>query len=95
MQKIKKPKKTWMWQTLILLHSLTISQKSKFTNQRITQYLLGSRNSYNIFKYENLKHILLKLTPFIGALFASRLTLQTKIVKKSIKLVSNQKKKKK
>ncbi len=64
------------------MHGLPISQCAKFTSKTITQHLLGSRNSYNVFKYENLKHLLLKLTPFIGTVFASHLKLKTQISRK-------------
>lgn len=68
-----------MWQTLILQNCWPLSQPVKFSSKKITQHLLGSRTSMNVFKYDHLRHLLLKMSPLIRTLFHGHLKLQNKI----------------
>lgn len=70
--------KNFIWQTLVLQNCLTLSQPAKFTSKNITQYLLGNRNKINIFKYDHLKHLLLKIAPIISTLFHSHMKIKNK-----------------
>lgn len=60
----------FIWKALVLQSSFSLSQSAKILCQKVTQYLLGTRNSYNIFHYDKLLHLLLKITPTIKTLFA-------------------------
>lgn len=64
-----------IWKTLILHNCLPLGNHARFTSKKVTQYLLGSRNDYNLFKFNEMKHLLLKFTPLIDSLFRSKLVL--------------------
>jgi hypothetical protein len=55
--------------TLILENCLIFGQHPKFTNKKITKYLLGTRRELEVFRVQELEHILLKIYPFIQTLF--------------------------
>ena len=62
-----------LWKTLILQNCLPLSREhAKFTSKKITQYLLGSRNGIDLFKFNEIKHILFRFTPLIETLFNSK-----------------------
>ena len=62
-----------LWKTLILQNCLPLSrEQAKFTSKKITQYLLGSRNNIDLFKFNEIKHILFRFTPLIETLFNSK-----------------------
>ena len=75
-KKIHDPK---IWQTLILHNCLPLGKGARFTSKNVAQYILGSRNNYDLFKFNEIKHLLLKFTPLIETLFRSKLVLQAKI----------------
>lgn len=84
-----KVKNSKIWQTLILQNCLPLGQQARFTSKNVTQYLLGSRNNYNLFKFNEIKHLLLKFTPLIETLFRSKLVLNAKVgVVKKTRLVN-------
>jgi hypothetical protein len=62
-----------------LQNCLPLGKQARFTSKNVTQYLLGSRNGYNLFKFNEIKHLLLKFTPLIETLFRSKLVLQAKV----------------
>lgn len=74
-----KVKTAKIWQTLILQNCLPLGKQARFTSKNVAQYLLGSRNDYDLFKFNEIKHLLLKFTPLIEVLFRSKLVLQAKI----------------
>lgn len=74
-----KIKTSKIWQTLILQNCLPLGKQARFTSKNVAQYLLGSRNDYDLFKFTEIKHLLLKFTPLIEILFKSKLVLQAKI----------------
>lgn len=74
-----KVKNAKIWQTLILHNCLPLGKQARFTSKNVAQYLLGSRNDYNLFKFNEIKHLLLKFTPLIETLFRSKLVLKTKV----------------
>lgn len=77
-----------IWPTLILQNCLPLGKEARFTSKNVTQYLLGSRNNYNLFKFNEIKHLLLKFTPLIETLFRSQLSRNSKIgTFKKIKLI--------
>lgn len=53
----------------ILINTLKLSRKSKFTNKTLTQFLYGTRNGINIFQMSELQYSLLRLYPLIQSLF--------------------------
>ena len=48
---------------------LTFGNDPKFTNQKITRYLIGTRAPIEIFKMYELRYLLLKTYPLIHNLF--------------------------
>lgn len=74
-----KVKTAKIWQTLILQNCLPLGKQARFTSKNVAQYLLGSRNEYDLFKFNDIKHLLLKFTPLIETLFRSKLVLQAKV----------------
>lgn len=77
-----------IWPTLILQNCLPLGKEARFTSKNVTQYLLGSRNDYNIFKFDEIKHLLFKFTPLIELLFRAQLGRNAKIgTFKKIKLM--------
>lgn len=77
-EKINNKKNIHIWRTLILHNCLPISGQAKFTSKNVTQYLLGSRNDFDLFKFNEIKHLLLKFTPLLETLFQSKLILKNK-----------------
>lgn len=77
-EKINNKKNIHIWRTLILHNCLPISRQAKFTSKNVTQYLLGSRNDFDLFKFNEIKHLLLKFTPLLETLFHSKLILKNK-----------------
>lgn len=77
--KNKNVKTAKIWQTLILQNCLPLGKHARFTSKNVAQYLLGSRNDYNLFKFNEIKHLLLKFTPLIETLFRAKLALNTKV----------------
>jgi hypothetical protein len=62
------------------LHNcLPLGEHARFTSKNVAQYLLGSRNDYNLFKFNEIKHLLLKFTPLIETLFRSKVVLGYKV----------------
>ena len=74
-----KSKTVKIWQTLMLHNCLPLGKQAKFTSKNVAQYLLGSRNDYNLFKFNEIKHLLLKFTPLIETLFRAKLVLKAKV----------------
>lgn len=48
---------------------LTLGQNPKLTNKNFTKYIFGTRGSLEIFKFYELRHLLLKVYPLIQSLF--------------------------
>ena len=74
----KQKQQIYLWQTLVLHNCLPLSKPAKFTSKNITQYLLGSRNSVNIFKYDHIRQLLLRIAPLISTLYNSHNKIQNK-----------------
>lgn len=57
------------WQALIVHHCIALGKKTRITNKNVGQYVLGTKNGYALFKFTEIKHLLLKFTPLIENLF--------------------------
>lgn len=71
-----KPIKKKVIQALITQHCLPIGRHSIYTRNNVAQYLLGSRNGVDLFRFSEIKHLLLKFTPLMETLFNSKLVIE-------------------
>jgi len=61
----------YLCRKLVLENGLTVGLNPRLTSKKITKYILGTRDTVEVFKLYELRYLLLKIYPLIHVLFSN------------------------